>query len=37
MVYRKPGSMIDKMVDQEVAKVAKKQNISHDKNERANV
>jgi hypothetical protein len=23
--------MIDKMVDQEVAKIAKKQNISHDK------
>jgi hypothetical protein len=26
--YRKPGAMIDKMVDQEVAKVAKKEGIS---------
>jgi len=29
--YRKPGAMIDKMVDQEVAKVAKKEGIPHDK------
>lgn len=29
--YRKPGAMIDKMVDQEVAKVAKKEGVSHDK------
>lgn len=27
--YRKPGAMIDKMVDQEVAKVSKKQGMSH--------
>ena len=29
--YRKPGAMIDKMVDQEVSKVAKKQGVSHSK------
>jgi len=29
--YRKPGAMIDKMVDQEVAKVAKKEGVPHDK------
>ncbi len=29
--YRKPGAMIDKMVDQEVSKVAKKEGIPLDK------
>ena len=29
--YRKPGAMIDKMVDQEVSKVSKKQGVSHSK------
>jgi hypothetical protein len=29
--YRKPGAMIDKMVDQEVGKIAKKQGVAHAK------
>ena len=31
--FRRPGNMIAKLVDDEVKKIAKKQGISHEKNE----